>query len=228
MENRHTHRHTQTHTSPLPYGSKVPAERRLAYRTAAVERHALETELFLQKETGCIIVMAMEIDVVREETIDSSKIENPDGCFEGRGREALRGGVPRLGQIDGAYPWRHLERGRSSSPTWPYEDKVCRASHSSKSNRGQTGPRTQPQRGEAGLAHNTSPARPRALAPEWIMWRLQIRDPPGWLLGHLPAVPGEGELLERSSSDWIFWEHPLSLASGNYGKCACRNRYYVK
>ena len=138
--------------------------------------------------------MAMKMDVVREETIDSSKIENPDGCFEGRGREALRGGVPRLGQIDGAYPWRHLERGRSSSPTWPYEDKVCRASHSSKSNRGQTGPRTQPQRGEAGLAHNTSPARPRALAPEWIMWRLQIRDPPGWLLGHLPAVPMVGRI----------------------------------
>ena len=34
-------------SSLLPYGSKVAAERRFAYRTAAVERHARETELSL-------------------------------------------------------------------------------------------------------------------------------------------------------------------------------------
>ena len=44
---------------------------------------------------------------------------------------ASRGGVKRLGQIQNAHPWHHLERGRSSSPTWPYEDKVCKATHSS-------------------------------------------------------------------------------------------------
>ena len=34
---------------PLPYGSKVAAERSFAYRMSAVETHALERELFPQK-----------------------------------------------------------------------------------------------------------------------------------------------------------------------------------